>query len=102
MVPDETVRGRTANVVVGSRPGAVPVSLYFDERSGLLVRIVRFTETPLGANPWQIDLDDYRTQDGVTIPFRRALSQFHFVTTIQIERLEQNVPIDDSVFRRPT
>jgi len=76
--------------------------LYFDAQMGLLVRIVRFTETPLGGNPWQIDLEDYRTEDGVKIPFRRELSQFHFVTTIQIDRVRQNVAIDDSTFRKPS
>ena len=43
--------------------------LYFDEQSGLLVRLVRYGETPLGLLPTQIDYADYREAGGVKVPF---------------------------------
>jgi hypothetical protein len=45
-------------VVEGTSPGKTPVKLYFDKKSGLLVRLVRYTATALGLNPLQIDYSD--------------------------------------------
>ena len=51
-----------------TRPGRPPVRLYFDKNSGLLVRMVRYAETPVGRNATQIDYADYREMDGVKSP----------------------------------
>src|ERR1700674_4898893 len=56
----EKVDDHEAYVVVGQREGKPPIWLYFDEQSGLLVRLVRFGETALGWLPTQIDYADYR------------------------------------------
>ena len=55
--------------IIGSREGQSPVEFYFDEQSGLLVRQVRYAESPLGLYPTRIDYTDYRDQNGVKIPF---------------------------------
>ena len=46
--------------VVGQREGKPPIQLYFDQQSGLLLRLVRYGETALGWLPTQIDYADYR------------------------------------------
>lgn len=74
---------------------------YFDEQSGLLLRLVRYAESPLGRNPTQIDYGDYRETDGVEIPFRWTVAQPDGSSTIQLERVQQNVPINDSKFAKP-
>ena len=43
---------------------------FFDAGSGLLVRRVVLTETPVGTIPQQTDYGDYREVDGVHVPFR--------------------------------
>jgi outer membrane lipoprotein-sorting protein len=83
------------------RRGRLPVRLYFDAKTGLLVRLVRYADTPLGRNPTQIDYADYRDQDGVKTPFRWTLSRPNGRFTIQIANLKTNVPIDDSKFAKP-
>src|SRR3981189_1010461 len=85
----------------GQRPGEPPVELYFDTQTSLLIRLVRYAETPLGRNPTQIDYADYRDADGVKVPFRWTLARPGNRFTIQVEQIQQNVPVDDSKFAPP-
>jgi hypothetical protein len=61
----EKIGDHQATQVLAIRKGLPPVRLYFDQESGLLVRLVRYAETPLGRNPTQIDYADYRDAGGV-------------------------------------
>lgn len=97
----ERIGADTLNVLRATRPGMPPVRLYFHPRSGLLVRIVRFAESPLGLNPTQIDYSDYRTQNGVRIPFLWTVSQPEGKFSVRLDTVELNVPIDDATFQRP-
>jgi photosynthetic reaction center cytochrome c subunit len=87
--------------VVGLREGKTPLKLYFDEKSGLLVRLLRFGETPLGRLPTQIDYADYREAGAVKIPFRWTLARTSGRFTIQVSEVKQNVPVDDTKFAKP-
>jgi photosynthetic reaction center cytochrome c subunit len=87
--------------LIGTGPGRLPVRLYFDQSSGLLVRLVRYAETPVGRIPTQIDYADYRDADGVKIPFRWTLSRLNGRFTIQIADVKSNVPLDDAKFAKP-
>jgi hypothetical protein len=97
----EKVDGRDTYLVVGSAEGQPPVRLYFDQQSGLLLRLVRYAETPLGRNPTQIDYADYRDSNGVKLPFRWTLARPGNRFTIQVDDLQQNVPVDDAKFAPP-
>ena len=94
--------GHETFLVTAHNESQPPLQLYFDRQSGLLLRLVRFAESPLGLNPTQIDYADYRAADGVTIPFRWTLSRPGTTFTIQIDHLEQNVEIDDAKFVPPS
>jgi hypothetical protein len=98
----EEVNGVTCDVLTGTRPGRAPVRLYFDQKTGLLVRLVRYADTPIGRNPTQIDYADYRDADGVKIPFRWTLSRPNGRFTIQIAEVKSNAEIDDARFAKPT
>ncbi len=87
--------------VVGQRNGKPPLQLYFDQQSGLLVRLVRFGDTALGLLPTQIDYADYRDTDGVKIPYRWTLARPSGRFTIQLSEVKQNVPVDDAKFAKP-
>jgi len=97
----EKINDRDVYVLVAVREGQPPVRLYFDQQSGLLVRMVRYAETPLGRNPTQIDYADYRDVDGVQVPFRATTSQPGNTNTIQVETVQQNIPIDSVKFSKP-
>jgi hypothetical protein len=85
----------------GARDGQPPVRLYFDQNTGLLLRMVRYADTPVGRNPTQIDYADYRDAGGVKIPYRWTLARPGGRFTIQIEDVQSNAPIDDSKFSMP-
>jgi hypothetical protein len=97
----EPINGRETYVVLGMRDNQPPVQLYFDEKSGLLVRVLRYAETPLGRNPTQIDYADYRGEGDVKTPFRWTVARPNGRFTIQIEQMQQNVPIEDDKFAKP-
>jgi hypothetical protein len=97
----ERVGGQKAYVVSGMRVGLPPVKFYFSEQSGLLVRLVRYVESPLGRNPTRVDYGDYRKSDGVMIPFRRTVATPEGRATIQLEQVRQNVPIPAARFAKP-
>jgi photosynthetic reaction center cytochrome c subunit len=97
----EKIGDHEAYVVEGKREGKTPIRLYFDEQSGLLVRLVRFGETALGWLPTQIDYADYRDTNGVKIPYRWTLARPSGRFTIQVSEVKQNVPVDDAKFVKP-
>ena len=97
----ETIAGVECETLNASRPGRPPVRLYFDKNSGLLVRMVRYAETPVGRNATQIDYADYREMDGVKSPFRWTLSRPNGRFTIQVKEAKNNVPIEDARFAKP-
>lgn len=97
----EKIDDHSAYVLVGKREAKPSMLLYFDEQSGLLVRMVRFAETAVGLLPTQIDYADYKESDGVKVPLRWTLARAEGRFTIQINDLRQNVPVDESKFAKP-
>jgi photosynthetic reaction center cytochrome c subunit len=98
----EKIGSRDSYVISCKKVGQPPVKLYFNEQSGLLKRLLRFAESPLGLVPTQIDYDDYRTVDGVQTPYRRTVARPGESSTIQLKQIRQNIPMDDAKFVRPT
>jgi photosynthetic reaction center cytochrome c subunit len=101
VVPGEKIDGHDTYLVIGRNEGQPPLRLYFDQQSGLLLRLVRYAETALGRMPTQIDYADYRDADGVKIPYRWTLARPGNRFTIQIDDVKQNVPVDDAKFAPP-
>lgn len=99
--PTEKIGGRDVVLVIAKNSGQPPVELYFDATSGLLLRLVRYAETPLGRNPTRIDYDDYRDADGVKVPFRWTVARPSGRFTIEVAEMQQNVPVDDAKFVKP-
>jgi photosynthetic reaction center cytochrome c subunit len=97
----EKVDGGKAYVVFGIREGLPPWKFYFDTQSGLLVRVVRYSDSPLGLDPTEIGYSDYREVDGVKIPFSWTIKRSWSTTITRIEEIKQNVAIDDAEFQKP-
>ena len=49
----------------GNGPRGLMVTLYFDQKSGLLSRMVRYGRSPVGNVLTQVDYADYRSVDGI-------------------------------------
>ena len=92
---------RLVNVVQGTTAGGTLATLYFDQQSGLLVRVVRYTGSPIGRVPTQIDYGDYRDVNGVKMPFRMLFAWLGGRDAIQLSEVQTNIPIDAARFGRP-
>lgn len=99
--PSDKINGKDVVMVVARNEGQPPVRLYFDPGTGLLVRTVRYLETPVGRNPTQIDYEDYRDADGVKIPYKWTVARPNGRFTIQVSDAKTNVPVDDTKFAMP-
>lgn len=99
-VSSVVIDDRDVQVLQGTNPGQLPVNLYFDE-SGLLVRSVRWSSTPVGTVPTQTDYADYREVAGVKVPFRSVVTWTNGQNTIELTEVRPNVPIDAARFARP-
>lgn len=99
----EMIESKEVQVLQGRlTQGGLPVKLYFDSSSGLLVRLVRYTNSLVGANPTQIDFSDYRDVSGVKLPYRWVVTWTDGRSTIELNELRVNVPIDATKFAKPT
>lgn len=92
---------KDVEVVQGFGPNALVVSLYFDKKTNLLVRMVRYARTPVGRVPTQIDYADYRDVDGIKFPFSYTFSWLDGRDQFKINNVQVNVPIDPSKFAKP-
>lgn len=78
--------GRTFIAIGEAGRDNVYPQLMFDKASGLLARISR------------VELDDYRLVKGIKLPFRIKPDER---SEFQVEQVELNTPLDDSIFNRP-
>lgn len=99
--PVIAIDDRDVQVVQGTSAGGAPVKLYFDEESGLLVRVLRYTTLPLGRIPTQIDYADYREVSGVKFPFHWRIRWTDGELTFDLSDVRPNVPVDTARFARP-
>lgn len=95
------VDDREVRIAQGTSDGRYPVNLYFDSKSGLLVRLVRYTDSPVGLAPTQIDYSDYREVAGIKMPFRWTVTWLDGRSTTELSEIQPNVPIDGAKFAIP-
>jgi hypothetical protein len=100
--PSASVDDKDVDVIQGSSADGTPVKLYFDKKTSLLLRQVRYTDTALGLNPTQIDYADYRDVSGVKMPFTLITTWTDGRSTITFSELRANVAIDAAKFAKPT
>jgi len=95
------IDGREMQMIQGSGDGRYPVNLYFDAKSGLLTRMVRYDESPVGLNPTQVDYADYRDVAGVRMPYRVTVTWLDGKSVTALSEIQPNAPIDAARFTRP-
>jgi len=88
------VQGRTA-------AGRPLVKLMFDDETGLLVRQLRYTASPIGRIPTQIDYEDYREVAGVKIPHKWIMTWTNFRETFELTNVQANAAIPAARFAKP-
>jgi hypothetical protein len=95
------VDDRELTVLQGTTPARTSVKLYFDPTSGLLVRMVRYTNLPVGFIPTEIDYADYRDVSGIKVPFRVTKTWVDGRSVTELNSIQLNVPIDAAKFAKP-
>jgi len=83
------------------RGGNLRAKLYFDTKTNLLVRVLRFINSPIGRVPIQVDLADYRDVNGIKFPYKMAFLWLDGRYNAEIKDVKVNVPIDNKVFAKP-
>jgi len=97
----DSIGDREVRVVQGSGPRGFIATLYFDLQSGLLLRLVRYSASPIGRVPTQIDYSDYRDVGGIKFPFKYTFSWLDGRDVFQLSDVKTNVPIDAAKFGKP-
>jgi zinc protease len=99
----EKLGERSAYVVQATPPeGGEPDKVYFDVETGLPLRAIIQHHNPDGdVEEFQEDFEDYRTVDGIKIPFTIHQSNAQAAFTIKIEDVRHNVELDDAQFAKP-
>ena len=99
--PITTIGDSDVQVIEGRGAGKTRVKLFFDEKTGLLARQLRYSSTAVGTNPIQIDYADYRDVDGVKRPFRWVVTWTNGQSTFQVSEFHSGVAIDAGRFGKP-
>jgi len=94
-------QSHVVDVVQGTGPRGLLVTLYFDQQTGLLLRELRFGPSLIGRVPTQIDFADYRDVNGIKLPFRITYAWLDGRDAIVLNDVRTNVPVDDAKFGRP-
>lgn len=91
------VQDRNAFVLEAPRNGS-PRRFYFDEQTGLLLRVEDWNAA--GKLLQASEYDDYREVDGVKVPFIiHQIQDLHL--TIKLNEVKHNATIDDTIFAKP-
>ena len=91
---------RDVQVVQGTTPGGAVVTLCFDQETGLLRRLIRLSESPVGRVVTRVDYDDYREVGGIRFPFSWAVTWLGGRSTYRLESLATNTSLPAGMFTR--
>jgi hypothetical protein len=99
----EKLAGHDVYHLDGFASSGSPVQLYFDVKTGLLLRKVTSAWLKLGEGTITMEYDDYRAVGGIKFPFlvREIGPKPSQVVEIQRNELKVNVPIDATKFTMP-
>ena len=89
------------DVVQGTGPRGLLVTLYFDRKTGLLLRELRYGNSPIGRVPTQVDFADYREVNGIKLPSRITYAWLDGRDSIVLSEIKTNVPVGEEKFGRP-
>jgi hypothetical protein len=104
ILPDTAGSGidnRELTVMQGTTPAGNEVRFYFDSKSGLLVRMVRYTNLPVGFITTEMDYADYRDVSGIKMPLRVTKTWVDGRSVTILKSIQINLPIDSSRFVKP-
>lgn len=107
----QMIEGRAAYLIEAPTAAGRIEKMYFDARSGLLIRRLQQTVALIRQSDAEepqakvidivYDYDDYRVVDGVKLPFLIRRRMTSFLSTIKVKEVKHNVALDDELFKKP-
>jgi len=94
-------QSHNVDVVQGTGSRGLLVTLYFDSQTGLLLRELRYGNSPIGRVPTQIDYADYRDVNGMKLPFHITYAWLDGRDSIVLSEIKTNVAVDEAKFGKP-
>jgi uncharacterized protein YfaP (DUF2135 family) len=103
VVAKETIDGHEVWVVGAAIDDHTRQRISFDATTGLPLRRVVTTDSPVGRIPTQTDFDDYREANGVKVPFTVKVSNVNGgqSSTRKYTSIDFGAPVDAKVFEAP-
>jgi outer membrane lipoprotein-sorting protein len=99
--PVTSIDDTEVTIIQGMAAGRSRIKLFFDNETGLLVRQLRYSDTPVGTVPIQVDYSDYREVLGVKMPFREVVTWTNGQAIIELADVRPNVAIETDRFAKP-
>jgi hypothetical protein len=96
-----SIGDRDAQVVQGRTAAGTLVTLFFDMETGLLTRLMRYTDSPVGRIVTQYDYEDYRPVANVRIPFKWTRTWLDGRSVFQLTDVQPNVNVPPDRFAGP-
>lgn len=101
VIDDDEKMQHDVQIVQGMSAPGFPVKLYFDTTSGLLLRSLRYSDSPVGRVPVQVDYSNYKDVSGIKIPFKWISTWTDGRTVFELESAQINVAVDAAKFAKP-
>jgi len=99
--PVGTLEDKEITIIQGTAAGKSRIKLFFDSESGLLLRQLRYSDTPVGTVRIQVDYSDYRDVAGVKMPFHSVVTWTDGQTIIELSEIQPNAAVDAARFAKP-
>lgn len=97
----DSIDGSPVNKVVLTPEAGQPETLYFDQGTGLLVKVETIFKHQMGDLPIVANLEDYRNVDGILMPFVTRLEVMGQERVVRTDTIRQNIDMPDSLFAIP-
>jgi outer membrane lipoprotein-sorting protein len=99
VLPREVVNGRDTVVLQATPKSGEASKIFFDAATYLVVRTVTTVDSATGGDMQQTsDVSDYRTIDGIKMPFKIVNTNDLQTVTITLATVEHNISLDDAMF----
>jgi hypothetical protein len=95
------VGDREAYVMEATPAEGYPEKFYFDTTTGLLLKRDYKLDSPQGVISFETFYDDYRTVDGIKLPFELRSVGPDIAVHYKFTEIRQNVELDDARFAKP-
>jgi hypothetical protein len=92
---------REVQLVQGETAGGAVVTLSFDLETGMLRRLVRYGNSPVGRIVTRVDYSDFRDVAGVKVPFKWTVSWLNGRSGYELSEAQANVAIPAARFAMP-